>query len=143
MGPPEWQARTTTLVSASCIDPLLDPLLASTTDEVVEFHIPHAFPLASGNGIEDSAVVLPRDLVRGRLAGWARARWGPSWQRIAMLTARWRYASVATSTALMVCIRFSAWSNTMLAGDSNTSLLTSTPSARLKSRAICSPTAVS
>ena len=34
---------------------------------------------------------------------------------------------VATRTALIVCRRFSAWSNTMLAGDSNTSLVTSMP----------------
>ena len=32
---------------------------------------------------------------------------------------------VATSTALIVCIRFSAWSNTIEAGDSNTSSVTS------------------
>ena len=37
---------------------------------------------------------------------------------------------VATSTALIVCMWFSAWSNTMLAGDSNTSSATSTPSTR-------------
>ena len=35
--------------------------------------------------------------------------------------------SVATSSALIVCRRFSAWSNTMLAGDSNTSPVTSRP----------------
>ena len=35
--------------------------------------------------------------------------------------------SVATSMALIVCRRFSAWSNTMLAGDSNTSPVTSRP----------------
>lgn len=35
--------------------------------------------------------------------------------------------SAATITALIVCIRFSAWSNTMLAGLSNTSSVTSTP----------------
>ena len=35
--------------------------------------------------------------------------------------------SAATITALIVCIRFSAWSNTMLAGLSNTSSVTYTP----------------
>ena len=35
--------------------------------------------------------------------------------------------SVATSRALIVWSRFSAWSNTMLDGDSNTSLVTSRP----------------
>ena len=38
---------------------------------------------------------------------------------------RHSYANVAAITALMVCIRFSASSNTMDAGDSNTSLVTS------------------
>jgi hypothetical protein len=32
-----------------------------------------------------------------------------------------RAGQVATSTALLVCSRFSAWSKMMLAGDSNTS----------------------
>ena len=36
-------------------------------------------------------------------------------------------ATVATSTALMVCMRFSAWSNTIEAADSNTSSVTSRP----------------
>jgi len=36
--------------------------------------------------------------------------------------------SVATMIALIVCSRFSAWSNTMEAGDSNTSSVTSSPS---------------
>src|SRR5690606_10871015 len=36
---------------------------------------------------------------------------------------------VATSTALMVCMRFSAWSKVMHAGDSNTSSVTSMPPA--------------
>ena len=35
--------------------------------------------------------------------------------------------NAATITALIVCIRFSAWSNTMPAGLSNTSSVTSTP----------------
>ena len=49
--------------------------------------------------------------------------------------------SVATRIALMVCMRFSAWSNTMLAGDSKTSWDTSTPSSSPKSAAM-RPTAV-
>ena len=36
--------------------------------------------------------------------------------------------SVATITALMVCMRFSAWSKTIDWGDSNTSSVTSSPS---------------
>ncbi len=42
----------------------------------------------------------------------------------------------------MVCIRFSAWSKTMLAGDSNTSSVTSTPSTRPNASASLRPIAV-
>jgi hypothetical protein len=42
-----------------------------------------------------------------------------------------RYARVATITALMVWRRFSAWSKTMLAGDSKTASVTSSPSGML------------
>ncbi len=44
--------------------------------------------------------------------------------------ARGYLLSVATITALMVCIRFSAWSKTTLAADSNTSSVTSMPPCR-------------
>lgn len=50
--------------------------------------------------------------------------------------------SVATITALMVCMRFSAWSNTMLAADSKTSSVTSIPPCRPNSSAIFLPSVV-
>ena len=49
---------------------------------------------------------------------------------------------VATSTALIVCIRFSAWSKTIEAGDSKTSSVTSMQSMP-KRLAISAPTSVS
>ena len=52
------------------------------------------------------------------------------------------FANVATITAFMVCIRFSAWSKTILAGDSKTSSVTSIPPYRPNSAAIFLPSVV-
>jgi hypothetical protein len=53
-----------------------------------------------------------------------------------------RYARVATITALMVWRRFSAWSKTMLAGDSKTASVTSSPSGMLVWSIMSLPTTV-